>query len=288
MKTISTPLIYPGGKSRAIIEILNLIPSDFKEYREPFIGGGSVYFSVKQKYPGRKYWINDLNYELYNFWKTCQEDTDSVVEGVLKWKNKFTNGKELFRHLRRNLRQLDDIELASAYYILNKITFSGCTLVGGFSKHSFENNLTESNIEKLNKIKTILDDTKITNVDYQKVIDASPVYEDKDVFIFLDPPYYSTTESGLYGKTNKWSNLHRTFDHYRFANAMKACKYKYLITYDDSQFIRRLFSFANIISWDLTYSMKSHGTGKELFISNYLDNVIDTRQDNIFNAWSRI
>lgn len=214
MRIINTPLIYPGG------------PSDFKEYREPFIGGGSIYFSVKQKYPGRKYWINDLNFELYNFWKMCQEDSDSVIEGVLQWKNKFSNGKELFYHLKRNLRQLNNIELTGAYFILNKIAFSGCTLVGGFSEHCFENNLTDSSIERLKNIKTVLDDTKITKIDYQKVIEAKSAYEDKDVFIFLDLPYHSATESGLYGKKSKWNNLHKTFDHYRFANTIKACKYK--------------------------------------------------------------
>ena len=47
-----------------------------------------------------------------------------------------------------------------------------------------------------------------------------------------------------------------------------------LITYDDSEYIRELFSFANIIPWDLTYGMRnvnkdSNQIGKELFISNY-------------------
>jgi DNA adenine methylase len=55
---------------------------------------------------------------------------------------------------------------------------------------------------------------------------------------------------------------------------MKNCKHKWLITYDDSEYIRDLFSFANIQSWNLTYGMRnitenSDQIGKELFISNY-------------------
>ena len=55
---------------------------------------------------------------------------------------------------------------------------------------------------------------------------------------------------------------------------MKQTKHKWLITYDDSDYIRDLFSFAKIKTWDLTYGMrnvnkKSDQVGKELFISNY-------------------
>ena len=91
------------------------------------------------------------------------------------------------------------------------------------------------------------------------------------MFIFLDPPYYSATKSALYGKNG---HLHKSFDHERFAENMKNCKHKWLITYDDSDYIRNLFSFANIQSWNLTYGMRnitenSDQKGKELFISNY-------------------
>lgn len=55
---------------------------------------------------------------------------------------------------------------------------------------------------------------------------------------------------------------------------MKNCSHKWLITYDDSEYIRDLFSFANIQSWNLTYGMRnitetSDQNGKELFIANY-------------------
>ena len=59
---------------------------------------------------------------------------------------------------------------------------------------------------------------------------------------------------------------------------MKICRHKWLITYDDNEYVRTLFSFANIIPWDLTYGMRnvtenSDQKGKELFISNYLENL---------------
>ena len=107
----------------------------------------------------------------------------------------------------------------------------------------------------------------ITNFDYEELLKK----EGKNVFVFLDPPYYSATKSALYGKNG---HLHKSFDHERFAENMKNCRHKWLITYDDSEYIRNLFSFANITTWNLTYGMgniteNSDQKGKELFISNY-------------------
>jgi DNA adenine methylase len=55
---------------------------------------------------------------------------------------------------------------------------------------------------------------------------------------------------------------------------MQNCPHKWLITYDDSEFVRDLFTFANVTPWNLTYGMRnvteiSNQKGKELFISNY-------------------
>ena len=44
MKSYKTPLRYPGGKSRACTKMDDFFPDlrDYEEYREPFLGGGSV------------------------------------------------------------------------------------------------------------------------------------------------------------------------------------------------------------------------------------------------------
>ena len=116
-----------------------------------------------------------------------------------------------------------------------------------------------------------MENTKITNFDFQKVIEA----DGEDVFIFLDPPYYSATKSALYGKNG---NMHKGFDHERFAEVMKNTNHNWLITYDNCEYIRDLFSFANIFTWELTYGMRnvtdnSKQKEKEIFISNYLETI---------------
>jgi DNA adenine methylase len=264
---IKSPLRYPGGKSRAVNLISTLIPK-FDEFREPFIGGGSVYVYLKQKFPEKKFWVNDLHFSLFKFWEMCEQDVDAVIEKIYQWRNKFLHGKELHKFLTENISGFNGLETAAAFFIFNRITFSGTTESGGFSEQAFTGRFTESSIERLKKFGELTSQTKITNLDFQKVIEQ----KGKNVFLFLDPPYYSATKSALYGKNG---NMHKNFDHDRFANTMKNCHHKWLITYDDSEFVRKQFSFANIIEWDLTYGMRnitetSNQTGKELFISNYL------------------
>ena len=53
MKSYKTPLRYPGGKSRACQKMDVYFPDlrEYKEYHEPFLGGGSVAIHVTKKYP---------------------------------------------------------------------------------------------------------------------------------------------------------------------------------------------------------------------------------------------
>ena len=53
MRSLKTPLRYPGGKSRAIAKMAQFLPdmNKYKEYREPFLGGGSVALYMTKTYP---------------------------------------------------------------------------------------------------------------------------------------------------------------------------------------------------------------------------------------------
>ncbi len=267
-KNIKSPLRYPGGKSRAIKKILPLIPDDYKEFREPFVGGGSVFLAAKQRLnDDATYIINDLNYDLYCFWKAAQNNIDSLVNEVQRIKDTTTDGRRLYVQLANNDEGLTDFDRAVRFFVLNRITFSGTVDSGGYSRQAFEKRFTNSSIERLALLADPLKNVEIFYGDY-----AKHLFEEGDkVFIFLDPPYLSATKSKLFGKNGE---LHTGFDHEKFANNMKKCKHKWLITLDDCPEIRNMFTFANIYEWKLQYGMNNYKQskaekGKELFISNY-------------------
>ena len=267
-KKVRSPLRYPGGKSRAIKKILPLIPKDFKEFREPFVGGGSVFLAVKQELNSKAlYVINDLNYDLYCFWKIAQNNIEEFVEEVKRIKEEEKDGRELFNYLVENDNNLSDFDRAVRFFVLNRITFSGTVDSGGYSKQAFQKRFTDSSIERLALLSEPLQGVKICHGDYEEHL----FQEGDDVFIFLDPPYLRQAKSKLYGKNG---DLHVGFDHERFARNMKKCKHKWLITLDNTPEIWEMFSFAYIYEWELQYGMnnykkKNAKKGKELFISNY-------------------
>ena len=87
----------------------------------------------------------------------------------------------------------------------------------------------------------------------------------------MDPPYYTAEKSHLYGKNG---NMHKGFDHERFADACIKCKHKWLITYDDSEYIRGLFKDFSITPIQFAYGMTNVGKkaslkGNEIIIKNY-------------------
>ncbi|MFN3360989.1 MAG: DNA adenine methylase [Pseudanabaenaceae cyanobacterium] len=263
---LKSPLRFPGGKSRALSQILPLVPN-FQEYREPMLGGGSLFIALKQKFPNCKFWVNDVNYELFCFWKTLQQSGEDLANAVAQIYYKTQDGRELFYSLLDSYGQGDEFTRAVRFFVLNRITFSGTVDSGGYSEQAFRGRFTLSSIDRLRKIAPLLEGVEITCGDYEPLI----VTPGKEVFIFLDPPYYSATASRLYGKQGK---LHLEFDHHRLARVLTAINHRWLLTYDDTTFIRSLYKWCNISAWSLQYGMNNYKRsiappGQEIFIANY-------------------
>ncbi|MFP4221797.1 MAG: DNA adenine methylase [Phormidium sp.] len=279
-KSVRTPLRYPGGKSKALRQIFAQFPISFQTYREPFVGGGSVFIKLKTLNPDLPIWINDLNPDVYYFWKCAQSQLTEFTQRVRDIKRTCHDGRGLFQELVTvDVNDLSDLERAVRFFILNRITFSGTIEAGGYSQKSFEQRFTDSSIDRLSALSPVLEGVKITNLDYSELLqDDGDSKGDREAcenrdrsFIFLDPPYLSATKSKLYGKRGHY---HSSFDHDRFAQLLQRCPHLWLITYDDCAEVRENFQFAQIYEWELQYGMNNYkqdkaNKGSELFISNY-------------------
>jgi DNA adenine methylase len=265
-----SPLRYPGGKSRGVKFLKEFIP-EFSEFREPFFGGGSLSFYLIQVYKNKRFEASDLNYELYCFWSQLKTNSKIFIESLqnlyddYKINQQHNNGKELFNLIisRRN-DDLSELQRAVDFFILNRITFSGVVDSGGFSQGSFEGRFTQSSIDRLTDISTLISNVQFYCEDYSYLVNQYG----EDVFIFLDPPYYSATKSKLYGKKGI---LHTEFNHEELFSVLKNSKHKWLITYDNSDYIKNLYKDFYQLEWTLQYGMTNSlsSTGNELLIANY-------------------
>ena len=258
MKTfpLKTCLRYPGGKSKATKTLAPWFPEDFKEYREPFIGGGSVAFYATQAYPDVPVWINDKYVTLYNFWvqlrdrgeelSDCLNDIKSKASNYQSQDDKDSAHKELFDKTRDDINSQDGLDRAVSFFILNKCSFSGLTENSTFSKTAARSNFSFVGIEKLKKYSQLTQKWKITNIDYSEVMNDPG----EDVFVFLDPPY--DIKDFLYGKDRE---MHKSFDHDRFAEDVYKCPHKFMITYNVNDRLLELYKDYHLREWKLRYSM---------------------------------
>ena len=156
-KKLKTPLRYPGGKSRAVAKMMPYFPStnDIREYREPFLGGGSVALWVTQNYPNlERIWVNDKYWLLYNFWTHLQKDGPALAATLKEWKTKHDTkdkARELFNMCKEEMhdRHTSDFMKAVMFWTVNKCGFSGLTELASFSAGSSEKNFTPQGIDNL-------------------------------------------------------------------------------------------------------------------------------------------
>ena len=276
MTALKTPLRYPGGKSRAVKKMAEFFPlfSDYKEFREPFVGGGSVALYISQMYPHLDIWVNDLYEPLYNFWRELQENGDEIRSQLVQLKQRHpdpASAKVLFleskEYLGHEPRRTDATARAVAFYIVNKCSFSGLTESSSFSKQASDNNFTMRGIDKLPYYRNVIKDWKITNLPYERLMT-----DDKSAFVYLDPPY--EIKSNLYGKKG---NMHKGFDHDDFYFTCDRYVCDQMVSYNSSNLIKSRFIDWKPYEFDHTYTMRSVGeymqeqqSRKELLLLNYV------------------
>ena len=285
MKSLKTPLRYPGGKSRACTKMDPYFPDlrNYTEFREPFLGGGSVAIHVSKKYPHLKITVNDLYEPLINFWVQLQQFGDELTNKLREYKVNHPNPEygpqvedfkypalELFLNAKEaiNNKSLDDIERAAAFYIANKCSFSGLTENASFSKQASVSNFSMRGIEKLPGYSEIISHWHINQYSYEYCF-RTDIHD--GLFMYLDPPY--EIGSNLYGKRGE---MHKYFDHDKFAEDCKDSKVNMLVSYNSDQLIKDRFKDWKATEFDLTYTMRSVGDymreqkeRKELLLLNY-------------------
>ena len=231
MTSLKTPLRYPGGKSRATKKMAEFFPlfKDYTEFREPFVGGGSVALYITQMYPHLDIWVNDLYQPLYNFWKELQYDGRKLRDELLQLKYRHpepVSAKQLFLDAKEKLNDdsASNLSRAVCFYIVNKCSFSGLTESSSFSKQASESNFSMRGIDKLPYYGELIQDWRITNLSYEELLTNK-----KESFVYLDPPY--EIKSNLYGKKG---GMHKGFDHDEFFFACDRHACDQMVSYNSS------------------------------------------------------
>jgi len=261
---ILLPFRWAGGKYYALKYLRPFWSSvDHDEYREPFLGGGSVFWA-KEKV--RYNWLNDIDKDLIlslNFISDYAK-RDKLLD---LFKNEMEATKE--NHTRiKNLVPTDELESVYRFYYLNRTSFSGkmkSPSWGYRPKRSLPPNRWK---ERIIPCSIKLQNVRLTAQDFSEIIHAPAL--GKKTLLFLDPPYYNAYQE------NHYVHSFRKSDHLRLAQDLSETKYKFFMTYDDCPEIREMYPGAYIQELSFFYRIDNSGDnnnlrkqGKEIVISNY-------------------
>jgi DNA adenine methylase len=238
------PFCRVGSKKPISQKIRNMIPPH-KIYVEPFVGSGAIYWD---KNPSDKEVLNDLDKQLMNNYKLLKRtksgnfrtDLDSV-DKIQKYVNK--------------------VYKTDADRLLKAVAVSCGTFVTGSGKGGIYRKSNPYNkLKNINEYQERMKNTTLLSQDYKTVIKN---YDGPDTFFFLDPPYEKSTV--LY--------KHGGFDFKRLKDTLTGIKGKFLLTLNDSSYIRDLFSNFKIMG--ITVKGRGNkgvgmGSRKELIIKNYV------------------
>ena len=255
-----SPLRYPGGKTRAcqildniLLEHFNL--STLRKLVSPFFGGGSFEFYLQNNY-NLDIVANDKFKPLHSFWTSCKFQNKELCQELYQKIDNVT--KSDFLELRKNIMsQEDSLKQSIMYFIINRCSFSGATLSGGFSMESSKKRFTKSSIDRIDKLN--LSNFEIYNYDFEEFIDK---YWDKDTSImFLDPPYY-LENSNLYGNNG---DMHENFNHEKLYECLKT-KCNWIMTYNNCDYIKKMYKDYHMVETTWSYGMNKSKKSSEIVI----------------------
>lgn len=252
---------YPGGKYYAMGILKPFFSIKHEEYREPFVGGGSVFFTKDE---AESNWLNDLDRELMTCYKQFQNPVSRkrLIDRLCG----ETASPERWREV-MDMEVKSDEDVAFKYYYLNRTSFSGKLAHASWGYRPKRSLPPERWHERIGPCGNMLDSVKLTSIDFEEVIKAP---SDKEVLMYVDPPYYAPP-----------MHKHYRFDmtteeHSRLAEVLRHTKHKFFLTYDDCKEVRNLYDWAFVteISFfyrvnDSTFSGNGRKMGFELVITNF-------------------
>lgn len=239
-----------GGKKLLRKQIISMFPNEIPErYIEVFGGAGWVLFG-KDVNSKQMEVFNDINSQLINLYRCIKyhdEELRKELDFLLVSREQFNNFKDQI-----NVNGLTDIQRAARYYYLVRASY-------GADRETFGCNKKNVSADMFNGVRKRLERVIIENKNYDNLI---KVYDREKSLFYCDPPYHKTE--------HYYENTFSEEDHIHLRDCLAGIKGKFILSYNDDEFIRSLYTGFNIYPVERLNNLdKARGTFKELIITNY-------------------
>jgi DNA adenine methylase len=236
-------------------EIIRRFPLDYKLYVEVFGGAGWVLF---RKRPDTPEVFNDYNANLVTFYRVVKKDPEALL-AELDWSLNSRYDFETLKALFTQNVPMGDAERAANFFKYLKYSYgSKCVSFG------CQPNDLERSYPAIRGAYRRLRGVVVENKDFEALISQ---YDKRDgAFFYCDPPYFGTED--YYQEVN-----YTRGDHIRLKGALSRIQGKFLLSYNDDPFIRKLYAgyYIEPITRLSNLSQRYDGGAvyPEVFIANY-------------------
>lgn len=264
------PLRYRGGKSSLVGKIIEQFPDNFDRLISPFFGGGSVEIATAKEL-NKEVIGFDIFDILINYWDCQINNIEDMMQYMpLNMSEDVFNLSldKLIKH-RDNISIIDNkYELAALFWLNHNLSFGPDSFSKYPSKERFEFKRFSSLKEKVKNFN--VNNISVFNSSFEEVISKY-----NNDFIYLDPPYFvdkNTTYCALYPNVHS-PYYHNNFKHEKLCELLKQHKGKFLLSYNNCEYIKELYKEFNIIEIPVKYGLNNiSGKSKkitEILIKNY-------------------
>ena len=203
---------WVGGKRGLLSQIIPLLPKEFNNYFEPFVGGGALFFELyaQGKLDGKKAYLFDINAELINTYEVVRDNPAELIKKLNEFKEQHS--KERYYEVRAwdredTFSELDALTRATRFIYLNKTCFNGLYRVNRKNQHnvpigSYKNPNIADEMAIYNASEALKHAT-ILNVSYKDVLKHAT----KDDLVYFDPPYYPLTPTASFTSYSEFEFL---------------------------------------------------------------------------------
>jgi DNA adenine methylase len=207
-------LRWAGGKTQLLPKLLAHVPAKFKTYREPFLGGGAMFFALR---PARAV-LSDANRELVTTYQAVRDNVDEVI-CRLHWFSE-RHSPEQFEEVRSaHFASGIPAHVAARMIYLNKTCFNGLYRVNASGKFNaplgkFKTPPTICDEKNLHACAVALASAWIEPWDFRTAIKAAK----RGDFVYADPPYLPSSDTSEF--TSFTAGGFAAEDHIELAQAL--------------------------------------------------------------------
>lgn len=286
-----SPLRYPGGKASLtsfLAATIALNDLNGCSYFEPFAGGAGAALGLLQRGVVSELFLNDLDTSIVAFWRSVLDESERFVEAI----NTVPLTIDEWKKQRSVYRAGDTdrpFDLGFSTFYLNRCSRSGLLRnagpIGGHGQSGPWKIDARFNRKALaDRIRSVAlsrERIHLSNLDARAFLVCSLPrgLARRRVFAYLDPPYY-TNGRRLY------LSSYNDADHRALARYMRAQKtVRWVMSYDDSEFIRRLYGSCVVSRMSLQYSLQRRIRANELLVApEYLSLPVTSHQRRALSA----